>query len=82
VKPKPVSAFGANLAVMPSFLTSAEVQAVLRCSKMTLYRYYRGYETKKGTFKRPILSHIRREGRVLFAKSEVVKFLTARMVLA
>jgi hypothetical protein len=79
VTQKPVPILSAAL---PTFLTSIEVQSLLRVSKLTLMRYRRGYTTANGTFKRPVLGHLRREGRILFAKSEVEKFLTQRMIRA
>ena len=60
------------------YLTSAEVQAVPRCSKRTLIRYYQGYKKPNGVYVRPVLGVFHRGRNVLFARSEVQRFITAR----
>ena len=64
------------------FLLSAEVRAILRCSKRTLIRLYKGYEDANGKFRRPVIGSVHRGGRVLFEKSEVSRFLAARTRVA
>jgi hypothetical protein len=59
-------------------LTFAETRQVLRCSARTLFRLYKGYRKPDGAFKRAELCHVRRGGSVLFLKSDVEKYLTAR----
>lgn len=64
------------------FLLSAEVCSILRCSKRTLARYYKGYVNADGRRVRPVLGSVRRGGRILFAKTEVERFIAARLVVA
>jgi hypothetical protein len=65
-----------------SFLLSAEVRSVLRCSKRTLIRYYKGYTKKNGARVRPVLPSVRRGGNVLFAKSMIDAYIAKRTVAA
>jgi hypothetical protein len=85
-KPKGLSMRNRKPAVLPepkpSFLLSAEVRSLLRCSKRTLIRYYKGYERSDGTHVRPVLTSVRRGGAVLFPKSVVDSFITNRTVVA
>jgi intein-encoded DNA endonuclease-like protein len=68
-----------NLPVTSSpFYLSAEVRSILRCSKRTLIRLYKGYRDAEGKFRRPVLGSMQRGGRILFEKSEVSRFITAR----
>ncbi len=60
------------------FLLSAEVCLILRCSKRSLIRYYFGYTKSDGVWVRPVLSSVRRGGRILFAKSAVEAYLAKR----
>lgn len=64
------------------FLLSVEVRAILRCSKRTLIRLYKGYEDTNGKFRRPVIGSVHRGGRVLFEKSEVSRFIAARTRVA
>ena len=64
------------------FLLSAEVRAILRCSKRTLIRLYKGYRLPDGKFRRPVLGSVHRGGRILFEKSEVSRFIVARTRVA
>jgi len=64
------------------FLLSTEVRAILRCSKRTLIRLYKGYADANGKFRRPVIGSVHRGGRVLFEKSEVSRFLAARTRVA
>lgn len=64
------------------FLLSVEVRAILRCSKRTLIRLYKGYRDADGRFRRPVLGSVHRGGRILFEKSEVSRFLAARTRMA
>lgn len=64
------------------FLLSAEVRSILRCSKRTLIRLYKGYRDVDGKFRRPVLGSIKRGNTVLFETSEVNRFLAARTRMA
>ena len=64
------------------FLLSAEVRIVLRCSKRTLIRLYRGYTKPDGRRMRPVLGSVRRGSRILFAKTEIERFIAARTQVA
>jgi intein-encoded DNA endonuclease-like protein len=64
------------------FLLSVEVRAILRCSKRTLIRLYKGYDDANGKFRRPVIGSVHRGGRVLFEKSEVSRFIAARTRVA
>jgi hypothetical protein len=66
----------------PAFLLSAEVRQLLRCSKRTLIRYYRGYRKSDGTRVRPVLASVRRGGAILFARAAVESYLSRRKVVA
>jgi hypothetical protein len=79
MKPKPVSIPEINSS--PFFLP-AEVCSLLRCSKRTLIRYYKGYVNVDGRRVRPVLGSVRRGGRILFAKTEIDRFLAARTQVA
>lgn len=61
-----------------SHLTSVEARSALRCSERSLLRLYMGYHRSDGTFTRAALGFTRRGGRVLFAKSEIIRYLEAR----
>jgi hypothetical protein len=64
------------------FLLPVEVRSILRCSKRTLIRYYKGYSNANGRRVRPLLGSVRRGGRILFAKTEVDRFIAARTAVA
>lgn len=64
------------------FLLSAEVRSILRCSKRTLIRYYRGYKRPDGTRVRPVIASVRRGGAVLFARAVIESYITRRTVAA
>jgi Helix-turn-helix domain len=69
-----------SFATLPPYLKFNEVKAILRCSDRTLSRYYRGDRKPDGTPVRPILGYIRRGRSILFAKTELERFLAARTV--
>jgi hypothetical protein len=51
-------------------LTSAEVRAILRCSRKTLYNYCHRYRGRP-----PLLTHINIQGRLLFRRQLIDYFL-------
>lgn len=59
-----------SAAVLPKFLTSAEVSTLLRIDRRTLRRYTR----------KRLLTFVRRGGGYLFPLSEVERFLNSRTV--
>lgn len=66
----------------PVFLLSAEVRSILRCSKRTLIRYYKGYTKTDGRRVRPVLPSVRRGGTILFPKSAIDAYIAERTVTA
>ena len=81
MKPRPLPDVLPNFATLPSYLKFNEVKAILRCSDRTLSRLYRGNRKPDGTFVRPVLGYVRRGGTILFAKSEIERFLVKRTVV-
>jgi hypothetical protein len=68
--------------VKPIYLLSGEVRQLLRCSKRTLIRYYKGYVNTNGHRVRPVLTSVRRCGAVLFPKTAVDAYIAKRTVQA
>jgi hypothetical protein len=64
------------------FHTPAEVCAILRCSKRTLIRMYKGCKKKDGAFVRPVLAAVRRGGSILISKYELERYIAARSTVA
>ena len=60
------------------YLLSAEARELLRCSKRTLIRLYHGYHTLDGSWVRPVLSSVRRGGRILFERTAIESFMQNR----
>jgi hypothetical protein len=73
-----------DFAMLPLYLTCAEVRGIFRISERQLRRYYRGDSKPDGkggmVFTRTVLGHTRRGGTILFEKTQIQKFLAARTI--